>query len=265
MLEEASNKDWERSPIGRYTCTASSVIWVASPVLCGWQLWGRPDDTETRTILRLIDRYPVMPGTFRAVADTRKVELVSPTALPLLVQWYFRHRAELKRKIDLQANVIRRDTIGFLLVGIVISMGDAFPSASFTEPQDAFRAVAGDAGAALCDEVEAIAERVRSMPREIQVLRASLASNPDTTIEMVAKELHISRRSLQRALGRSGTSFHDEVTTARFEAARTLLTAPDAKIASVAARVGWSERTLTTVFRTRTGLTPADWRKREPR
>ncbi|MDB5220893.1 MAG: AraC family transcriptional regulator [Myxococcaceae bacterium] len=265
MLEEVSTKDFERSPLGRYAFTASCVVWCASPALCGWQIWGRPDEAETRVLLRLLDQHSKLAPTFRVVADARKVELVSPTALPLLAQWYFRHRSELRRRIALQANVIRRDSVGFLLIGLVISMGDAHPFCSFTEPLEAFRSVAGEAGAALCEEVEAIVKRVRSVPHELQVLRACLAARPDATIEEVSKELSISRRSLQRVLGRAGTSFHDEMTTARFEAARTLLDAADLKVSAVAARVGWSERTLTTVFRARTGLTPADWRKREPR
>ncbi|MDB4995569.1 MAG: AraC family transcriptional regulator [Myxococcaceae bacterium] len=265
MLEAASAKDFERSPIGRYVFTGSCVVWVASPALCGWQIWGRPDDAETRLILGLLDQYSKMARKFRVVADTRRVELVSPTALPILVQWYFANRAELKTRIELQANIIRRDSIGFLLVGLVVSMGDAHPLSSFVDPLEAFQSVAGDSAAALYEEVEAIVTRVRSVPHELQVLRAILASRPDAAIEEVARELSISRRSLQRVLGRWGTSFHDEVTTARFEAATKLLAAPDMKIASVAAHVGWSERTLTTVFRARTGLTPADWRKREPR
>jgi AraC-like DNA-binding protein len=264
MLDEASLRDFERSPIGRYACTDSCVTWCASPTLCGWQVWGRPDEAETRTLLPLLDQYPKMAPRLRVIADSRGVEVLSPTALPHLFQWYFGNRAEFKRRVELQANVFRRDSVGFLLIGIVASIGDAHPFCSFTDPVEAFVRVAGDSGAALCEEVERIASRTRSVPREVQVLRACLASHPDATIEHVAKELSISRRSLQRALERFGTSFHDEGTTARFEAARTLLAAPEVKVSSVASRVGWSERTLTTVFRARTGLTPADWRRREP-
>jgi transcriptional regulator GlxA family with amidase domain len=63
-------------------------------------------------------------------------------------------------------------------------------------------------------------------------------------------------------LAAHGTSFHDEQTNARFALAKNLLTTTEAKVSGVATRVGWSERTLTSIFRARTGLTPADWRKR---
>jgi len=262
---EVTVREFEKSPFGKYTCTGSAVIWVSSPSLVGWHVWGRPDEAETRTILQLMSIYPKLANNFDIVADTRGVEVVNPTALPLLASWVFQHRRELKQRVGVQANVIRRDAIGFLLMGIIASLGDMHAFETYTDPIEAFRSVAGFAGAALCDEVEEIVARVRSTPHELQLLRALLTGRFDHTIRTAAKELSTSPRSLQRILSRYGTSFHDEQTTARFAAAKLLLQASDIKVASVAARVGWSVRTLTVVFRAKTGLTPADWRKREAR
>lgn len=260
---EATHEEFERAPVGKYTCTSSAVVWVFSPALTGWHIWGRPDEAETRTILRLTSAYTKMGSSFDVVADSRGIEVVNPTALPLLVAWVFQHHRELKLRIGVQANVIRRDAIGFLLMGIIASLGDMWPFETFTDPIEAFRSIAGPAGAALCDEVETIVGRVRSTPRELQLLRTLLTQRSDHSIRTAARELSTSSRSLQRILSRYGTSFHDEQTTARFELAKQLLDASDEKVEAVASRVGWSVRTLTVVFRAKLGMTPAAWRKRE--
>ncbi len=260
MLVEVSHADFERSPFGRVTLTGSCVVWCASPTLVGWRLWGRPDERETRTLLRLLAQYKQMSNGFAVVADTRGVELVNTVALPLLVAWVLENRRELRRRVRVQANVIRREPIGFLLMGIISSVGDIFPLETFTDPLEAFRVVDPAGGERLCEEIESIMARARGVPRELQVLRAMLADDASASIRQAARALGTSARSLQRILERHGTSFHDEQVHARFNVAKSLLAGSDVKVADVAARVGWSTSTLTSIFRTKTGQTPADWR-----
>ena len=261
MLVEASVREFERAPVGRFTSTASCVVWCATPELVGWHLWGRPDEVETRTLLRVLAQYPLLAPRFDAIADTRGVEFVNPKGLAILVSWLVQHQRELRRRIRVQANVIRRDSVGFLLMGILASLGDMHRLETYAGPVEAFRSVAGDAGAELSEEVEAIVEDVRAIPHALVVVRTTLGLNVEATIEDAAKTLSMSPRSLQRVLQQHGTSFHDEQTNVRFTMAQTLLGAGDEKVASVARRVGCSERTLTTLFKERTGLTPGDWRK----
>ncbi len=260
---EATHREWEDLPVGRWTSTASCVVWCASPSLTGWHIWGRPDERETEILLRLMSAYPKIGTPFSVVADTRGVELVNTTALPLLVSWVLQNRRELRRRIRLQANVIQRDAIGFLLLGIIASVADVHPLRTFTDPLKAFRAVANEDGIALCEEVEAIVARARGVPYELLTVRSMLSVSVKTEIRQAARAVSLSTRSLQRLLERNGTSYHDEQTTARFTLAQSLLRGTDMKVSSVAARVGWSTRTLTTIFRTKTGLAPADWRKRD--
>jgi AraC-like DNA-binding protein len=262
MLHEASSREFERDPIGRYAYTGSSVVWCATPSLAGWQIWGRPDENETRTILRLLAQYPKLEGSFDLLADTRGVEVVNPPAMAVLLRWLLEHRAELKRRVRVQANVIRRDTIGFLLMGIIASFGDVYPLRVYGEPSEAFRSLAGDAGETLCEEVAKIVAGVRAVAPELVAVRSLLSANVETSVEDAARTLATSPRSLQRILKEQGTSFHDEQVDARFARAKTQLVSADQKVSSIARSVGWSERTLVSIFRARTGLTPTDWRKR---
>src|ERR1700689_1894152 len=103
---ESSVREFEKSPAGKYACTSSCVVWCASSSLTGWHVWGKPDEAETKTILRLMSAYPKMGPSFDIVADSRGVEVINPIALPLLVSWVVQNRRELKRRVHLQANVI---------------------------------------------------------------------------------------------------------------------------------------------------------------
>ena len=103
---------------------------------------------------------------------------------------------------------------------------------------------------------------MRGVPRELQVVRDALSKRLDATLEDVAKDLRVSARSLQRLLSKAGTTFHDEVVTARMTVACELLLSTDLKVAAIASRLGISERAVTMLFRDKTGITPIEWRKK---
>lgn len=258
---EAAYESFLDAPVGHYTITGSSFVWCSSPTLCGTLLWGQQPEAETSAILRIFDQYKRhMAGTFDIILDTRGVEQVDPRALGLLFSWLIANREGLRSCIRLQANVIREGPIGFLLTGLLPVAGWTHPYRLFTDPTEAFRAIPG-AGDPLCAEVESIADRIRGVPRELRTMRAFLEERVDATLEDASKALGVSSRSLQRILTRHGTSFHRELTEARFALAQELLRSSDQKLAAISARVGISERSLTLLFRAKMGLTPAEWRK----
>jgi AraC-like DNA-binding protein len=260
---ETAYEPFLASTVGRYTVTGSSFVWCASPTLCGAFLWGEQTDAETRAILRIFDQYPhQMASVFDMVLDTRGVARVDPGALSQLFSWLVARRGALASHLRMQANVIREGPIGFLLTGLLPVAQWTLPYRLHYEPIDAFRSVAGEAGVAWCAEVEAIAERVRGISRELRVTRELLEGRLDITVVEVSRVLGVSPRSLQRALTRHGTTFHGEVVSARLLRAQTLLRTGDHKVSAVAAGVGVSERALTLLFRAKTGLGPAEWRKR---
>jgi AraC-like DNA-binding protein len=261
-LIETAYEPFLRATVGRFTITGSSFVWCASPTLCGAFLWGSQTEEETRTILRIFDQYPQqMASSFDIVLDTRGVDRIDPDALAQLFSWLVARRAMLVEHLRMQANVIREGPIGFLLTGLLPVARWTLPYRIHHEPLEAFRSVAGEAGPALCAEIEAIAERVRGVPTELRITRELLGARLDLDVAGVARALGISARSLQRVLRRHGTSFHAELATARFHRAQAFLRSGDHKIAVIAARVGVSERGLTLLFRARAGVSPAESRR----
>jgi AraC-like DNA-binding protein len=259
---ETAYEPFLSSTRGRYTVLSTSFVWCASPTLCGAFLWGEQSVEETRAILHIFDQYPRQMGpTFDMVLDTRGVQSVRPEALSELFSWLLANRTEMRRHLRVQANVIREGPIGFLLTGLLPVAQWTLPYQLHYEPEAAYRALVGMAGVPLAAEVESIADRVRGVPRELRVAREMIERNLDVAIADVGRALGVSARSLQRVLNRHGTSFHDEVVSARLARAQTLLRSGDDKVSAVASRVGISERALTALFRKRTGLSPAEWRK----
>lgn len=263
---ETAYEAFLKSTTGRYTVTGTSFVWCASPTLCGALLWGEQTEAETRAILRIFDQYPQqMARKFDIVLDTRGVESVNPTALAVLLSWLVERRTELTNHLRLQANIIGEGTTAILLTGLLPIAKWPVPYGLHHDPREAFRAVLGDEGPPLSETIESIAERTRGVSRELRIAREQLARRLDTSVDDVARALGISSRSLQRSLTRHGTSFHAEVVRARLSRAQELLRSSDDKVATIAARVGISERALTTLFREETGLGPAEWRKRQSR
>lgn len=260
---EVPTDAFEASPLGRFTTTGSVLVWCASPTLCGAYAWGRPDPAETKSVLRLFDQYPrMMSKTFDIVLDARAVEAVDEEALVAVTAWMWRHRAALLECIRV-TSVIREGRAGFLLAGLLPTIANSGRFRVSTDVAEAFRGVLAEGADELAGEVESIAAHLRGVPACVQAVRALLEARLDATLEDAATALGMSPRSLQRALRSDGTSFHAEVAAARLAAASELLSSTDLKLAAIAAQVGLSERALTLLFQTRTGLSPIAWRRRQ--
>ncbi|MBL8685348.1 MAG: helix-turn-helix domain-containing protein [Myxococcales bacterium] len=250
------------APVGRYTVVGTIIVWCDSSSLCGALLWGAPGEDETRKVLHIFDQYDRhMERAFDIVLDTRGVDHVERAGLGILFSWLMARRDLLAPRIRLQASIINEGPIGFLLTGLLPVVGRTHPYKVFTDPSAAWRAVG--ARESIGAELDAIAAALGETPEDLRRLRSLLARDPSLSIERAARELETSPRSLQRSLSASSTSFSDEVTEARLARAMDLLRTTDEKLVAISARVGISERSLTVLFRGKTGLTPAAWRARE--
>jgi AraC-like DNA-binding protein len=116
-----------------------------------------------------------------------------------------------------------------------------------------------------------LAEQIRGVSRDSNVAdraRKAIADylhREELSIDMVARVIGTSERTLQRRLTRERTSFRDLVDEIRRSRALALLK-EDASVAELAFMLGYAEETaFYRAFRRWTGSTPESWRSNDPR
>lgn len=94
-----------------------------------------------------------------------------------------------------------------------------------------------------------------------EVLRKQLP-NGTPGIEMVAEQLVMSSRSLQRKLAEEETTFHEQLRLVRSELAMQYLDQPEMSISQIAYLLGFQDnRSLTVAFRKWFDMTPSEYRR----
>lgn len=97
---------------------------------------------------------------------------------------------------------------------------------------------------------------------QLRAVMAGYLGGPKPDVALVAEMAGMSERSLQRALGRAGTSFSRLYDDCRFEAARTMLADPTSKVIDVALSVGFDDPAhFTRAFRRRAGVSPSAFKR----
>ncbi len=102
-------------------------------------------------------------------------------------------------------------------------------------------------------------ERVRWL------IRAGL-SDPDLSVEQIARSSGMSRRSLNRRLAARGVTVASLLRSVRFATARQLLVESETPLFEVASAIGYAEPSVfSTAFRRWSGVSPREWRKQHGR
>jgi AraC-like DNA-binding protein len=112
---------------------------------------------------------------------------------------------------------------------------------------------------AVLDDDAALVTRVRNAIR--QQLRLGI-----TRQDMIAEQLGLTPRTLQRKLSQERISYQELLSEVRLEMAADYLRDTSLPIEEIALRLGYSEvRSFYRSFKSATGKTPGDYRSREPR
>ncbi len=114
----------------------------------------------------------------------------------------------------------------------------------------------------LDDHARRLAEAAEDLPGEVRAAIAADLPGREPSLETAARRLGQSRRSLQRRLTASGTSFARLVAEVRRERAEAFLAARNLSVAEVSWLVGFSEQSaFTRAFRRWTGRSPTEYRR----
>ncbi|MEZ4372203.1 MAG: helix-turn-helix transcriptional regulator [Polyangiaceae bacterium] len=265
MTQAHDTDDFLRNPLGRWVRSEHMVGWCQSPSLCGATLFGCPDADSVLQILRVFDafKHPEMASQIGLVIDARQLH-VNMDAFEALATWLNTNRNKLKSRIRIQAGIVGTGVTALVLTGILPLLGGIHPFLVFNEPGPAFDLVAPGLGRALADQVSNLVCEARQVDPVLGTLHQLMErTGGSSSIAEAARKLHVSKRTLQRKLTEAGDSFRELQQRYRVRKALELLRTTSLKVASVADRVGVSERGLNKMVHVAEGVSPAEYRRRK--
>jgi len=104
--------------------------------------------------------------------------------------------------------------------------------------------------------------KAQSLSEQVGAILGRSMHGERPSVEAVAKQLHISPRTLQRRLADEGTSYQQQLDLVRQQTARHLLTSTDMEAGEIAFFLGFEEiNSFTRAFHHWAGTTPNRWRE----
>jgi AraC-like DNA-binding protein len=260
-MQRMDAENFLTAPVGGYVAGKSFLIWCASPTLWGTVLWGTPDSGDAREIVRFW-RPAQNRGGYDFILDAGGLRSVDPEALSIICQ-------AVRESLDRHAEAVRRQLLllprdplaGAVVAGVPVLLESRHPFRSFLNADE------GLAWLGRADlprrELNRIVAAAQAECGTLNSLRAHLSEHLDAaSLDQVSRALRCSKRTLQRELGRQGSSFRAELRRARIAAAARLLQIGDLKIEAVAWQVGYvSTSHFVAAFLRETGQEPSAFRR----
>jgi len=245
-------------------------MFASSPGLAGMVVWGRAETEDVDDLLYLFDRpQPSSMATSGDVlVDLSRVEGAGPEVFERLLEGSLRRMDVLRARIRRQVVVRPSGMIGAVAEGfsafihpdyIWQVVQDLHTGLALLQPEDSD---------GLAAEIQLLVDQATSGSPLVARLHAWLLPRcAAATIEEAAVALAMSTRTLQRRLGEEGSSFGNELSSARIRRAQQLLVDSQRKIEAIASEIGCATPSaFTTLFkRYCDGLTPSEYRDKHAR
>jgi len=250
-------------PVNRWVAAGSSVVFCFSDELLGCVLWGNPSAEEATETLRAFDalRHGDIAPRFNLLVDASRLEGMSGAAEGLLAQWVLDRRADLLKRVRLQALIESAKVPASKFRELAAALGE-LPLYRAVKTLREAAALVLPQSADFPMQLDAIAEGSLVVPTEVRRLRQYLAHDTSATLDQAARALGLSARGLNRTMTEVGSNFHDEVKAARFRKACYLLEETDDDPMAIANAVGLNEPSLNQLFKEKARITPSDYRDR---
>lgn len=252
-------------PLGRIARSGPFTVWCCDATLSGLSLPPSADLEQLQALFALLARAPLpgMTPPYDAILDERQLTSLSSAGLGLLMGFlssFTGRRQPLVRRVVL---VAPRDPIMAM-----VASGFGVASSSLVtslvpnyrvvpDLRAAFRVLdRDDTWATIIDSALAAtpAPELAELERWLELNLATVR------LDLAAKALGRSERSLQRLLQQSGTTFGELIDRKRIELAQERLLRGD-KVEAIAAKLGFAAlSSFYTFFRRRVGMTPAEFR-----
>ncbi|KYF71075.1 hypothetical protein BE17_19035 [Sorangium cellulosum] len=252
-------------PAGKYFVDPTFVFWFPERTFHGFSLWGRPSADDVERLNRLNDAVLTPQGGGHvSLVDLRGLEGADPRAFASMAAYLSARWQPFREVVIRQALVRPSGFAGAVVSGFYEVLKPSFPVAVFDTVGEALAWLGRGDREALVERLCGLRDQAGGAAGVLASLRRLLCASPcRPALAEAARALHLSERSLQRHLGRAGTTFQAEVNAARVRVAQGRMLAGDDSLTAIAIDVGCaSAQHFSAMFRKATGQSPSEWRAR---
>lgn len=262
-LVRMTDEAFRAAPIGGWVAGTSWLYFCVDLSLFGFVLWEVPSEDDMTALVTLMERELDRPP-HAAFVDVRRLRVALGPSFARLATYFAEHAEALARVVTHGAIVRGEGVTGAVAAGFLDTVPPTFRATVWSEPEAALASLGVRDPSAVAEAIDAAYEDAAGSPRALEALRAWLEKNLDeSTLEIAARSLAMSARTLQRRLGEAGTSFVDELGKARVRVAQRMLLDSDVPISTIALDVGCaSPQHFASLFKKHVGETPTDYRRR---
>ena len=267
-MRSASLDDYLKSPVDHWVSGDGWLHFVASePWLAGTILWGTLAPAGLDSLLRCTTAASAaMPSTHAALVDGQRTQSVDATCFRTASEYVLGRHRQLAGRVTRLAGVRPPGLIGAVAEGFYRVVPAPYIVSVFETRGEALRWLGCEAHAKTVDEIEHAASANVRESTLIGALHRSLEGQlSEPSLEVAAKALSLSVRTLQRRLHEEGTSFAREVTVIRVRVAQRLMLETADSLTRIASLAGFSTpAALSVAFRKHEGMSPSEWRDAPP-
>jgi len=226
--------------------------------LFGVVAWGRPALAGAQRVVHARTPELADPGPHSLVIDYRLVEVIDVEAFRCLAEWVGTHRDTLTKNTAKVALILPNEPFAHATVaGFYNVVKSPYPSQLCTTIDEAEAWL----GVPTIAPVTEVCEASSAGHSTTTALVSVLERTPGLAVDEAARALGLTGRTLQRRLQAESTTFLAESRKVTVRKAKHLLTTTDDKVADIARAVGCATaQHFTELFRTETGVPPAQWR-----
>jgi AraC-like DNA-binding protein len=255
--------EFVQKPVGAWTYSEPLLLWAASPSICGISYSGHVGAQHFPKLQQLafLAFHKELQRPYFALIDGQRLSGLDPVLFTFLTEHLGTIAAAGRGLIERLVVVRPTGLTGAAVLGLfhqhfVGQLDVRFVDTLAAGIAELPASVDGSA-------IENAAMEAMGTPVVLDVLRRILQTDPNMTLDTLARRLGMSTRSLQRECMAAGSSFRDEVANARLELAAHLLRTSDDKIEAIARTAGYSSAvSLARRFQKVHGITPAEYRQR---
>ena len=264
LLPVGSLADFREELLGRFLLGPTWLHACVEPELFVVSLWGRPQQEDVTRLVESL-RLEIEPGVpaHRSLVDASAVEGGQEDAFLELGRYVHEQHALLSERVERLALVRPSGLAGAAIAGFFSVLDAPYPVRVFDEARLALLWLDVPEAPRLADELSALRAEHSGVSSLLAALRALLTSHRiDADLESAATRLGLSSRTLQRQLRELGTSFRDELTTARLKEAEARMLDSEAPLTAIALDAGFSTLAhFSAAFRKVHGTSPSEWRR----